>query len=156
MINKNPTQWLNTYHSIRARCNDKNNKYHKKGIKALISKEELKFLWFRDNGCLLNRPSIDRLDSDKNYTLNNCRYIELSENSRLGVLTLNGRWTLKHDKCIECGGRGEHSSKGVCRVCVHYKRRLLKEGRVPKLRVRTKAELLRNNRGYKKRQLQEA
>ena len=58
--------------------------YGKKGIKCLLSLDDLKFLWKRDKAYLMKRPSIDRIDNDGNYTLENCRFIELSENIRLG------------------------------------------------------------------------
>jgi hypothetical protein len=36
----------------------------------------VKYLWFRDKADLLKNPSIDRIDSTKDYTLDNCQYIE--------------------------------------------------------------------------------
>ena len=42
--------------------------------------EEFKKLWFRDKAYEMNRPSIDRIDPKGDYTYNNCRYLELSEN----------------------------------------------------------------------------
>lgn len=41
-------------------------------------------LWERDRAWLLKRPSIDRIDPDGHYEVRNCRFIELSENSRRG------------------------------------------------------------------------
>ena len=79
---KNP--WMKHQHFAKQRCNYKNNisyrRYGGRGIKFLLTKEEMKFLWFRDKAHSLKKPSIDRIDNDKNYTLNNCRFIELSEN----------------------------------------------------------------------------
>lgn len=85
MTVKKPFPWAKTYSGIKARCNNKNNKYFKRGIKCLITSDELKALWFRDKGFLLERPSIDRIDNNGNYEFSNCRYIELSENARLGM-----------------------------------------------------------------------
>ncbi len=79
MVRADP--WVQRYHGIKARCTDPNNKYCKKGIKCLITKEELKILWFRDKAWLLERPSIDRIDNNGNYTLENCRFIEVGENA---------------------------------------------------------------------------
>lgn len=70
---------------IKQRCTNPNNNRYKnygaRGIKCLITKEEIKRLWFRDKAWLLKQPSIDRKKNDKDYTLNNCRFIELGENS---------------------------------------------------------------------------
>ena len=73
-----------TYWNIVSRCNYKSHSrycyYGARGIKCLITKEELKQLWFRDEAYNLNKPSIDRKNPDGNYTLKNCRYIEMSRN----------------------------------------------------------------------------
>ncbi len=76
------TPWLPYYRYIYARCSFKPRRYFKRGIKNLITKEEVKYLWFRDKAWLLKKPSIDRIDPYGNYTLANCRFIELSENCR--------------------------------------------------------------------------
>lgn len=77
--------WFNLFTRIKQRCNNPNaTKYYLyggKGVKCLITAEELKDLWFRDKAYNMKRPSIDRIDSDGNYEYNNCRFIELSENS---------------------------------------------------------------------------
>lgn len=76
--------WETTFYKIKERCNNPKHKsfkyYGAKGIKCLITKKELKYLWFRDKAYLMERPSIDRKNSDKNYTLKNCRYLELRKN----------------------------------------------------------------------------
>jgi len=76
--------WNKTYLSISNRCSFYGSTYYKKGIKNLITREELKSLWFRDKAYLMEKPSIDRIDSNKHYTLENCRYIEYAENIKLG------------------------------------------------------------------------
>lgn len=43
-------------------------------------------LWERDNAHLLKRPSIDREKPELGYVKENCRFIELSENSRRAVV----------------------------------------------------------------------
>jgi len=66
------------------RCENKNSKiyqyYGGRGIKCLITEEELKKLWFRDKAYDMERPSIDRINNDGDYMFDNCRFIELSEN----------------------------------------------------------------------------
>lgn len=81
---RNP--WANTYKSIISRCSGYGNKgqyYFKKGIKNFLTLEDLKFLWFRDRAFELSEPTIDRKNNSGHYTLENCRYIEMSEN-RIG------------------------------------------------------------------------
>lgn len=73
--------WVKTYRRIKTRCiYDKNSSYYKRGVKCEITISELKILWFRDEASKLKQPSIDRKNSRKDYTFDNCRYIELSEN----------------------------------------------------------------------------
>lgn len=81
---KTNTPWKYSLDRIKQRCNNKNNPdynlYGGRGIKCLITEEELKFLWFRDNAYQLKIPSIDRKNSNGNYTFENCQYIEQREN----------------------------------------------------------------------------
>lgn len=78
---KNP--WVNTLRRITTRCvYDKNSSYYKRGIKCIITIKELKILWFRDKAYNLTQPSIDRKNSNSNYTFDNCRYIELNKNKK--------------------------------------------------------------------------
>lgn len=78
--------WWYTLRAIKQRCDCKNNSNYKyyggKGIKCLLTEEDLKYLWHRDNAHLMRKPSIDRINASKDYTLDNCRYIELEENVR--------------------------------------------------------------------------
>ena len=83
---RNDYPWMESWYKIQQRCNNKNCKdyyrYGKRGIKALITKDEIKELWFRDKAYEMRRPSIDREDSNKDYTFDNCRYMELAKNIR--------------------------------------------------------------------------
>lgn len=63
--------------------------YGGRGIQCLLTLDELRRLWFRDKADLMDRPSLDRIDSDGNYTFDNCRFIELIENVRKAAVQ---RW----------------------------------------------------------------
>jgi len=54
--------------------------YGGRGIRCLLTADEAKALWSRDNGAALRKPSLDRIDDQGDYTAKNCRFIELSEN----------------------------------------------------------------------------
>ena len=78
--------WRRTLESIKQRCKNPNNNryewYGLRGIKCLITEQELEFLWFRDKAYEMDKPSIDRKDNKGNYELSNCQYIESSLNSK--------------------------------------------------------------------------
>jgi hypothetical protein len=84
--------WVRTFYYILARTKNLHTtcKNHKRysdmvrdygHVKMLITKDELKHLWFRDKGFLMKRPSIDRIDSNGNYEISNCRYLEHKYNA---------------------------------------------------------------------------
>ncbi len=72
--------WKYTLKRIRTRCNNPNSKdypkYGGRDIKCEITSEDLEFLWLRDNASKMKKPTIDRMNNDKNYTIDNCQYIE--------------------------------------------------------------------------------
>ena len=82
--------WYKSLDNARTRCfNKKHNRYYTyggRGITCLLSLEQVKILWFRDCASKLKRPSLDRIDPNGHYVFENCRFIELSENSRIGRL----------------------------------------------------------------------
>ena len=75
-----------TLQSVNGRCYDpKNNSfkwYGAKGIQNYLTYEDLSFLYDRDKPNLMKKPSIDRIDADKDYVFGNCQFIELAENVR--------------------------------------------------------------------------
>lgn len=88
--------WKAVFHNINNRCG-KMEGYFK--VNNFISLEELEFLWYRDNASSMNNPSIDRIDSGGHYHIDNCRFIEMSENSRRANLgkTSNPKPVFQYD-----------------------------------------------------------
>ena len=82
--NKKKEPWRITYRNIKYRCEYKKHesygRYGGRGIKCLITREELKSMWFRDKASKMKKPTIDRINNDGNYEVSNCRFIEFSEN----------------------------------------------------------------------------
>lgn len=78
---------------IKDRCTNANQKkylrYGGRGIRNELTHNDLKLLWQRYEAESMKRPSIDRLNVDGNYSIANCRFIELAENARLGQVE---RW----------------------------------------------------------------
>ena len=86
---KLPKKWEISYFGAKQRCNNPNNKayrtYGGRGIKfILLTKSMVEVLFSRDNGDKMEKPSIDRVDNDGNYTYENCRFIEQRENASKG------------------------------------------------------------------------
>lgn len=72
--------WKRRHDSIVARC--RKGRYADRGIKNFLELVDVEYLWVRDRAYRLRQPSIDRIDNDGHYTLNNCQFIEKGENSR--------------------------------------------------------------------------
>ncbi len=76
--------WRNCFRKAKYRCICLTNKDYKyyggRGIKFLLTLEEIKHLWFRDKAYLMKRPTIDRRNNNGNYKYSNCRFIENSIN----------------------------------------------------------------------------
>jgi hypothetical protein len=79
--------WVRFVEYARRRCRDRQSKWFKyygaNGIACLLDSAQVKTLWERDRGDLMERPSLDRIDPAGHYSLANCRFIEFNLNSRL-------------------------------------------------------------------------
>ena len=127
--------WVKTYRSIKLRTDQVSTQAYKyyggKGIKCLITSEEIKELWFRDKAYLLKKPSINRKNSKGHYTKKNCEFIELSENSKKPLKTHCPKGHLYCDK----NSRRYKNKNGylvwVCRICAmdkyYLKMKILKD-----------------------------
>jgi len=119
--------WLKTLSNVRQRCSNPNfpkyKNYGGRGIKAEITSKEIKDLWFRDKAYEMKKPSIDRLDSNKNYTFDTCRFIEHKLNVQLGSIKtvyqfdLNNNFIKKWDSVIEAAQNTNQTSSNISGCC---------------------------------------
>lgn len=76
--------WYSHLMSARQRCRNPNasgfSHYGGRGIRCHLAPNEIQAIWERDKAHLLRSPSLDRIDSDKDYTKDNCRFIEQRDN----------------------------------------------------------------------------
>jgi len=86
--------WYGRWIMMKQRClNPKNKDYPRyggRGIKLFLTCEQVGILWKRDSADRMKNPTIDRVDNDGHYTLENCRFLENVENSRRSAI-LNRR-----------------------------------------------------------------
>lgn len=84
-IYRKENKWIYIYDTILQRCNNPKNVsyniYGGRGIKCLITINEIKQLMIRDNYWSMKKPSIDRIDNDGDYTFDNCKFMESGKNT---------------------------------------------------------------------------
>lgn len=94
--------WKKILVSIKQRCNNPKNKdykyYGERGIENHLTIEDIKFLYIHDKAYLMENPSIDRKNNDKNYTLANCRFIEQGKNTAERNVRVLSKSTLQYSK----------------------------------------------------------
>lgn len=102
LILKEKTPYKLTWYRINSRCNSSKNSdydlYGGRGIKNLLSQDNVKFLWFRDKAYEMKQPSIDRIDSNGHYCIENCRFIEMKENISRANAEHKTKSILQYDK----------------------------------------------------------
>ena len=100
-------------------CNPKSSHYYRygaRGIKNRLTYEDVALIWERDRASTLRRPSIDRVNVDGDYEINNCRFIELAENiakekrKKVGQYTMNGIFVKEWPSMAEAERNGFHHS----------------------------------------------
>lgn len=75
--------WTRTRGNIIQRCTNLNSQYAYyggRGIKCLVTNEELRELFIRDKAWLFKTPCIDRKNPDKDYTKSNLKWVEKADN----------------------------------------------------------------------------
>lgn len=109
-IKKNP--WARAYYSSKGRAK-------KLGREHLMKVADFKELWFRDNAFEMKSPSIDRIDPSKGYVKSNCRYLERSENSKIGRLGMKDKpqTHCKHGHKLNTKNTYVYEGRRRCRVC---------------------------------------
>jgi len=119
--------WYKHWKACRQRCNDKNASNYKwyggKGIKCQITSDEVSILWKRDNASQIKEAHLSRKEHDKDYTFDNCYFIDKKNNvgesnqrnKRRIILqyTLNGRFLRTWSGAIEINKILEIDTQGI-------------------------------------------
>jgi hypothetical protein len=56
--------------------------YGGRGILCLLTPEDVKEIWVRDEAWNMLKPSLDRIDPEGNYSSENCQFLEFIDNVR--------------------------------------------------------------------------
>ena len=84
---------------IRHRCKDKNNSYGSRGIKCLVSIDDLIALFKRDRAWRFHTPSPNRIKGTGNYSIDNIEWIEAHDQS-FGPRAPKSTWVKYYPKQI--------------------------------------------------------
>ncbi len=78
--------WMGPFFDAKSRCTNPNVKaysyYGGRGVKFLLTKDDIEKIWKRSNAHLFQKPSLDRINPDGDYSLDNCQFIEFLENAK--------------------------------------------------------------------------
>lgn len=114
--------WLVSFYRAKKRC-EEGGAYYDRGILFIMSKEDFKFLWFRDKAYLLKKPSINRKNPAGPYILSNCEFIEYLDNLCQPRYKRASGWDI-HILCRICKRNDRpYNAKGLCRACYLSERR---------------------------------
>ena len=118
--------WCISLKGAKQRCTNPNNPefycYGGRGIKFSLTMNEGKELWFRDKAYLMKCPTIDRIDNDGNYCIDNCRFIEKSENTikanKISILQydLKGNFIREWNSLLEASKSVNRHIASICDV----------------------------------------
>lgn len=79
-------RFTKSYHNAWSRCNNPSESkyrwYGGKGVRFMLTRQQLWELWVRDGAEQMAIPSLDRKDNAGHYTVENCQYIEMDANRR--------------------------------------------------------------------------
>jgi hypothetical protein len=79
--------WRQIYNRIRSRTLNKKmqnySRYGGAGILLLMSQDDVKNLWIRDNAGHMKKPTIHRIDKNGHYCFSNCKFIEAEKHAEL-------------------------------------------------------------------------
>ncbi len=124
--------WKRILRHIRNRCEDINDQDYKdyggRGIKCLITEEDIKFLMKRDDYYNLKKPTIDRKENNGNYILDNCRFIEMNINrvkdryKSVLQYDLNGNFLREWKSATKIENELKISQSDISRCCNHKRK----------------------------------
>ena len=104
-INLKSYAWYKHWKSGRSRCNNKNASNYKyyggRGIKFLLTHEEISSLWNKVDSKNFKQPQLSRKNHNKDYTYSNCYFVDKKSN----VSERNSRISSK--KIIQLTLKGE-------------------------------------------------
>lgn len=73
--------WKNSYYICVDKKHEKYHRYGGRGIKHNITISGVGLLWYRDKALEMDSPTMDRIDNDGHYDINNCQFVERVENT---------------------------------------------------------------------------